>query len=505
MDIKINLINIVLAFGILTTSCIGEVNKEPNILPAVQSWQGGKGFVKINEKSKVITNADLKGFANNYIERLSEVSGLNLKTGTKGSEGTGNIKFEIVKVDSLNKEGYIITIGDNVLIRANTEKGLSNGAQTLTQMMAQGDIPKGKIVDYPLVSERAFMMDAGRKFFSVDYVKKTIREMSNYKLNYLHLHFTDWSGFRLKSDKFPGLASDEAYSKEDIRYLQDYAKKYNVEIIPEIDLPAHATEILRYDPSLGFSCESMLTAKWLPDSVNKEKVGWILDVTRPKTREFIHELLTEFIPLFDSKYFHIGGDEWQFDNQKDACEDLVRYAKKRGFKHTGDVFVDWVNETNKLVKSYGKTTHIWSWWGYTHNGQLSNETELKPDEDIIVNVWNENRYYEVLEEGYNIIATPETGVGALYITPGDKGVKPGDYGYFDSKGIYEDWQPDFENQQINGYKVCLWADRVEHKHESWFDQYTELPLAVFSEKMWTGKSKGSLDDFLIRKKQVDLK
>jgi hexosaminidase len=219
-------------------------------------------------------------------------------------------------------------------------------------------------------------------------------------------------------------------------------------------------------------------------------------MTKPEVRRFITTLLDEFIPLFDAPYFHIGGDEWQYDNQKLACEELVTYAESLGFDEPGDVFVSWINEINTQVKSYGKTTQIWNWWRFSPNDELQNRTTIQPDKDIVINVWNQSRKEQILEDGYQVIISPEVGEGALYISPGFNGTNPGDYGYFDNKYNYEQWNPAL-NSQIQGYKICMWSDRVEDKPDSWFDQFAERPKAIFAEKTWGTKSASKIEDFII--------
>src|SRR5690606_29222979 len=142
--------------------------------------------------------------------------------------------------------------------------------------------------------------------------------------------------------------------------------------------------------------------KFFPDpELTIYNAGWILDVTKPVTRQFVKELLDEFIPLFDGPYFHIGGDEWQFDDQKEECPELMAYTKKNGLKYPGDVFVEWINEVNQQVKSYGKTTQIWNWWSYNSptNGKV-NKSSISPDKDIVINVWNKIQEEEILASGY---------------------------------------------------------------------------------------------------------
>lgn len=476
-------------------------NNKPNVIPAIQEWKSEIGFFKLSKSSKISIDDTNQDLAQTFADDLNILTGLTVQVGDNGASN-GDIAIVIDSMSSsLSKEAYSVKIGNNIHIKASDKSGAFYATQTLLQILSQDslhtNIPKGEINDFPKITERAFMLDIGRKYFSMNYIKKTIRNMAWYKLNVFHIHFSDWSGFRLKSDKFPELASEQAYSKTEIREIQDYAKKYNVMVVPEIDLPAHATEIIKYNSKFGFECESLLTARWLPDSINIAKKGWILNVTKPETRTFISELLDEFIPLFDAPYFHIGGDEWQYDDQKYACNELMEYTKKRGFKYPGDVYVEWINEVNKQVKSYGKTTQIWNWWRFSPSENQQNKTSIQPDMDIIVNVWNKPREQEILDDGYNVIITPEEGLGALYITPGSKGVKAGDYGYFDSKANYENWEPEIHDQ-IRGYKVCMWTDVVEKMEDTWFDQFADKPKAVFAEKVWGKKGSKNIEDFFER-------
>ncbi|UOB16041.1 beta-N-acetylhexosaminidase [Abyssalbus ytuae] len=482
-------------------------NDRPNVIPAIQKWEPAKGFFTLTSTSQIKVDKNHKDLAKTFADDLNLLTGINVPVENNNIlKAAINIIIDSTDI-SLSKEAYSISIDDNIHIKASNKSGAFYATQTLLQILKQDSlhvtIPKGKITDFPMIKERAFMLDIGRKYFSMDYIKKTIRNMAWYKQNVFHIHFSDWCGFRLKSDKFRGLASDKAYSKAEIREIQDYAKKYNIMVVPEIDLPAHATEILKYNPNFGFKCESMQTSGWLPDSVNVAKKGWILNITKPEVRTFVAELLDEFIPLFDAPYFHVGGDEWQYDEQKHACDELMQYTKKRGFEHPGDVYVEWINEINKQVKSYGKTTQIWNWWRFSPNAEKQNKTSIQPDLDIVINVWNRSRQKEILKDGYNVILTPETGLGSLYITPGSNGKKAGDYGYFDSKYNYETWEP-ITHEQIRGYKICMWADNVENREDTWFDKFADLPKAVFSEKVWGKKTSKKIEDFYKRVELIGL-
>lgn len=483
----------------------GPLNQKPNVLPTVKEWQAQSGFFELTKNTTVSLTENISSVAL-FVEDLALLSGksYSLAEGKK----TGEISFSYSNDAGFGEEGYSIAISEKVEVLAGTEKGIFNATQTLLQILKQepdhNRLPRGYIKDNPILNERAFMMDVGRRYYEVPYLKKVIRNMAWQKLNVLHLHFSDWSGFRLKSDKFPTLASEQAYSKQDIRDLQDYAKQYHIMIVPEIDLPAHATHIIKWNPDLAFSCESMRNTignNWLPQDLNPQNPGWILDVSKPQTKQFIKELFDEFIPLFDGPYFHVGGDEWQYDKQKMECPELVAATKQLGYQYPGDIFVAWINEVNAQVKSYGKTTQIWSWWNFSSSAEKQNVTSISPDKDVVVNVWNKETQGIILQEGYNIISTFEDGPEALYITPGLNGKVPGDYGFFDSKSIYENWQPE-TSEQFKGYKVCLWADRAEQQSDEWFNQYYEVPLMVFAEKAWGVKGSADFPAFLESTKKI---
>lgn len=271
-------------------------------------------------------------------------------------------------------------------------------------------------------------------------------------------------------------------------------------VVPEIDLPAHATTINDYNPFLAFQCASMRSARWQGEEANQAGRAWILDVTRREVRSWIRALLDEWIPLFDAPYFHIGGDEWQYDKDKFDCPEMMEATRNRGFEYPGDLLVEWINETNEQIKSYGKTTQIWNWWRFSPSERMQNQTSIQPARDIIINVWNRPRLEEIIEDGYDVIITSEEGDEGLYVTP-FHGKKPGDYGYFNSKVIYENWRPQ-ESEQIRGFKVCLWTDRVEDKPDEWFDQYIDLPKAVLAERIWGGPRNSSVEEFESRLSEV---
>ncbi|HEY5156638.1 MAG TPA: family 20 glycosylhydrolase, partial [Anaerolineales bacterium] len=120
----------------------------------------------------------------------------------------------------IGEQGYILEIDEHVKVQARTATGIFYGGQTLLQMLhqdpAHNQLLRGLAYDYPSFLQRGIMLDAGRKYWGMDYLYKIMRQMARLKLNTLHLHLSDWNAFRLQSDLHPGLSASQGYSKSDI-------------------------------------------------------------------------------------------------------------------------------------------------------------------------------------------------------------------------------------------------------------------------------------------------
>lgn len=474
---------------------------QSSVVPGLRSFQASGGELALPNHVKLFIDEkdglpEVKDNVNLFQLELQNVTALTASVDVISKVEKDGVYFKLVPhLDGLNagKECYRIKVNERIEVQATTVAGFFYAQQTLLQILKQsgGRIKKGVIEDSPNFETRAIMIDCGRRFYQISYLKKIIRQMAWYKLNTLHLHFTEWNGFRLKSEKYPGLAAEEAYSKADIEDLQNYASQYFVDIVPEIDLPAHATAITNYNPELAFSCESMRKARWQGAEADSLGKAWALDVTRPEVREWIDGLLEEWIPVFKSKYFHVGGDEYQYDPEKEQCAELMEYAESMGYEKPGDAFIVWLNDVNKKMNAAGKTTQIWNWWRFGKNA-----TSLQPDTNIVVNVWNSPRLQAIIDDGYKVIITPEE---ELYVSPGLADAEG--YGVVDCQKVYEDWEP-MMHQNILGYKVCVWSDRAEFESDEWFEAKSFDAKVVLAEKMWSGSKSDSLIQFLERVKLV---
>jgi hexosaminidase len=485
-----------LMFPCLTSWAVDpEPNAAPAIVPSLREWSGDTGTFTLATNACIVIdnrfNRELAGTASVFQDDLKQITGRDFQLVLATEPQSGGIYLTLSNSDSgIGGEGYLLQVNNAVTIRANSAVGVFYGTQTLLQILKLDTnhslVPKGTARDYPLTGYRSQMIDVGRRYYQMNYLEEQIREMAWYKMNMLHLHFTDWDGFRLVSEKYPGLATYPAYTKADVRRLQDVAKHYHVIIVPEIDLPAHAKAITDYDPSLRFSCSAMDSGHW----EGSRNGGWMLDITRPEVRAWIKGLLDEFIPEFDGPYFHIGCDEWEFEAKQWDCPELVAAMKAKGYAHPTDVLVEWINEVNKQVKSYGKTTQIWNWWDYKQS------PDLQPDKDIVINVWTASPTW-FLARGWKVIYSPEDGPDELYVSPGDGGTSMGQYGYVDSKRIYEQWQMP-ANTNLLGFQLCRWSDKVEDRSDVWLDSWAQRPLQVLAERTWGGLRSSTVQEFYAR-------
>ncbi|WP_328365506.1 family 20 glycosylhydrolase [Micromonospora zamorensis] len=472
--------------GLQVPSAAHAANLAPQVAPSVREWTGGTGVYTLTATSRILVDpahtAQLSTAATALRVDLGAISGVDVPVISSSAPATGDILLTLTTTDAgIGDQGYLLTAGPNVVVRGNAAAGVYYGTQTLLQMIKQSatatTVPAGTIRDFPQYRERGLMLDVGRHFYEMDYLENLLRRMAWLRLNTLRMHFTEWNGFRLRSDRYPGLASAQSYSKADLRRMQDVAKRYHITIVPEIDLPGHATTMTTYDPTTRFTCPSMDYAPW-PGGSNG---GWTLNLTKDSARTFAMNLLSEFVPLFDGPYFHIGGDEYQNDAAKNSCPELVSYAQARGFPYTGDVFTEFMNLMNDKVRSYGKTAQLWNWW--ETNGQ---QTSIKPSTSIVLTPYTGslNYFYNL---GYTVVGVPES---TLYVTPGLNL-------YVNAKNVYESWTPD-TNAKVNGYKIARWSDAVEHQTDEWFDQYAKRPTEVLAERLWGGPRSSTVEAFFTR-------
>ena len=431
-------------------------NPKPKVIPALMEWTGGEGSFVLSPSSRIcfdpVYASDLIEGANALKQDLFDETGLDFKIDTTKAANTGDLILTLGCTDSgIGNEGYLIEISNAVTIKANSSKGAFWGTRTFLQMIRQDPlrvrIAQGKIRDYPKWPIRDFLLDVGRMPIPMNYLKEYVKFMSYYKMNDLQLHLTDNTGFRLKGDYFPGLAStDVFYTKKEYSDFQKFARSYGVQVVSEIESPAHAGFITKYRPNLQHT------------GLGEGH----LDISRPETIQFMDSLWDDLAPAME--VVHIGTDEYTGG----VAKDLITY----------------INHTNDYLHAKGKgTVRMWG-------SQATYGGAADVGKDILVNIWDEKWYNPLtaIKDGYDIVNTNQT----WYIVP----TAPGGYADFlDVEKVYAKSNVyDFDagssvspdHPQLKGAQWCLWNDLWGSAHYSIQDVHARDrgPMKAFSQKMW---------------------
>ena len=455
------------------------VNPKPFVIPELKQWTGKDGNFTPGKNARIVCtsqNPELLRIARMFADDYQQMFGQTLSV-AQGKATSGDFVLSLSADKKLGEEGYAIKISDRVAISAPTPTGLYWSTRTLLQLAEQNQersLPQGTIRDYPDYPLRGFMIDCGRKFIPMAYLQDLVKIMAYYKMNTLQVHLNDngfkqyfehnwdktYAAFRLESETYPGLtARDGSYSKKEFIDFQKQAASNFVEIIPEIDVPAHSLALTHYKPEIG----------------SKEYGMDHLDLFKPETYEFVDALFKEYLegdnPVFVGKRVHIGTDEYS-----NAKKDVVE--KFRAFT---DHYI-------RFVEGFGKQAVVW--------GALSHakgDTPVK-SENVVMNAWY-NGYADpatMIKDGYQLISIPD---GLVYIVP-----KAGYYyDYLNEPYLYKEWTPahigkavfDEKHPSILGGMFAIWNDHVGNGisvkdiHHRIFS-----PLQTLSVKMWTGAQTG---------------
>jgi hexosaminidase len=386
-----------------------------------------------------------------------------------------------------NNEAYTLDldISKGVTISGASRNGVFHATRTLLQLTENHEnaIPSGFITDYPDYPNRGFMLDVGRKFFTIDYLRDYVKILSYFKMNEFHVHLNDngfksyynndWSktyaAFRLESDTYPGLAAkDGHYTKEEFRNLQRLGMQYGVNIIPEIDIPAHSLAFTRYMPELKASAPY---ADDHLDILNDEKL--------PAIYNFFDTLFDEYIkgdnPVFIGPDVHIGTDEYIKEGKG---RDVDNKQAKR--------FREFTNHYLNYIANSGKTPRLWGGLEWLKDNPL---TEVKPVGNAVMNAWSKDwvNAEKMLADGFKIISSPDSW---LYIVP-----VAGYYrDFLDSKWIYTNYRPEKVNGAVTlpdfqpgllGSTFAVWNDITENGISQLDVHYRTMPaIKVLSSKNW---------------------
>ena len=341
-----------------------------NLMPWPQEINENSASFNIDEQLTIhISGEDAKQRVHNnavqFLRRLANRTGIFIDAGfpIENKNASININFDAVsKLTTESDESYSLDIKKSrISINAKTDVGALRGLETLLQLVhfnkSNYYFEGVSVNDSPRFVWRGLMIDAARHFQPVDVIKRNLDAMASVKMNVFHWHLTDDQGFRVESKVFPRLQEVAAdglfYTQEQIKDVVKYASNLGIRVVPEFDVPGHASAILAAYPELG-SKEDY--------NYNVERFSGVFNPTLNPSKEvtylFLETLFREITPLFPDEYFHIGGDENE-GKHWDGNEEIQEFKKKHNLKTNHDLQTFFNIKLEKVLKKLDKKLMGW--------------------------------------------------------------------------------------------------------------------------------------------------
>jgi len=399
------------------------------------------------------------------------------------------------------KEAYRIDVAeDQILVKASGNEGAFYAGQTLLQLFAQGNtIPCMAIEDCPRFKWRAFMLDSCRHFQSVERVKRHLDMMALFKLNTLHWHLTEEEAWRIEIKRYPKLTEvgskrnpDEPdaagfYTQEQLREIVAYAKERHINIVPEVEVPAHTTAAMAAYPEL--TCEGIpipIEGVGLK-TFTQHKGRCIYCASKEESFRFIENVLEEVIDIFPSEVIHIGGDE-RPDGIWSKCPLCSALMKEKGFE-TESALQHWFMEkVNGYVLSKGRRSMAWT-----------PTLDYGVPEGQIVHDWFYGHVAEAVKQGHEVVNSKDYFTYLDYPNfPGRQ--KPDWMGDLPVERVYEfdpitEGVPEDKEYLVLGGECSLWTEFIEDDD---FDEAVYPRMLVFAETVWSPKEDRDWTDMEMR-------
>ena len=245
-------------------------------------------------------------------------------------------------------EGFTVEVGASAELTAQSRRAAVYGLRTVFEA---GELAFGRLADWPCTNERGLHLDAGRKYYTKDWIMERVKDLSRNRMNVLWLHFSENEGFRIDSERHPEVPSRFHLTKDEVREIIALCGELFVDINPALDCPGHLGAALLEHP------------RWRLNREMAEPLYSALDITNPDARAFLLELVDEYAELFaGSKVFHIGGDEFIDFNHFERFPEMDACARERLGPDCGgvDLYVDFLNQVIAHVRAKGFQVRVWN-------------------------------------------------------------------------------------------------------------------------------------------------
>jgi hexosaminidase len=381
-------------------------------------------------------------------------------------------------------ESYSLEVTDSqALLHAPTVVGALRGLETFLQLLESDRegyfIPAVQIQDKPRFRWRGLLIDIGRHYEPMEVLKRNLDAMAAVKLNVLHWHLTEDQGFRIESKKFPKLhlmGSDGLYyTQEQAREVVQYARARGIRVVPEFDIPGHATSWLVGYPELGSA----------PGPFTIERRAGIFDPTLDPTREEVYKFLDQFLAemagIFPDAYMHIGGDENK-GKQWDKNPQIQAFMKKKGIKNNEALQTYFNQRLLQILKKHGKKMMGW-------------DEIFQPDlpKDVVIQSWRGAKALaEAAKKGYDGILSSGYYIDLSY---------PASQHYIADPLPADSLLTPTEAAHILGGEATMWGEWVSPET---IDSRIWPRTAAIAERLWSAREVNDVEDMYRRLKIISL-
>lgn len=483
----------------LTSISQNKLSEKYNLMPWPKEISETSAKFIINNSITISINGEDKGrvynVAVNFLRRLSGRTGVFINEGfpVLNDKGSIQISFDTISNLTINDdESYILMVDNGTIrIKAKTDVGAIRGLETLLQLTQNNEInyffPGVTITDSPRFVWRGLMIDAARHFQPLDVIKRNLDAMASVKMNVFHWHLTDDQGFRVESKIYPKLqefASDgQFYTHEQIKDVVAYADDLGIRVVPEFDVPGHASALLTAYPELGSKEGYDYSIERFAGVFNPT-----LNPTKEITYEFLDNLFTEIAPLFPDTYFHIGGDENE-GKHWDENESIQIFKKEHNLKDNHDLQTYFNVKLEKILNKLGKKLMGW-------------DEIMTPNmpTTAVIHSWRGEQ--EALPKGGSLIAAAKAGYQTVlsngyYI---DRMLSVEHHYSVDPIGDVELTKE--ERSRILGGETTMWSELVTPLT---IDSRIWPRTAAIAERYWSPKEVNDIENMKFRLKDVSNK
>lgn len=435
-----------------------------------------------------------------------------------------------------HEEGYSLEVKkDNINIAGNSYAGTFYGMQSLIQLLPTQDpklksqnhrlnIPLVSIQDYPRFDYRGLHLDVARHFFPVSFLKKYIDYIALHKMNYFHWHLTDDQGWRIEIKKYPNLTKTGAwrngtiigrypgtgndnkryggyYTQDQVKEIVNYAADRHITVVPEIEMPGHASAAIAAYPWLSCFPEkaTMIPSHPSQTSILRQAQGdkkqvqetWgvfedIFCAGKDSTFSFMQDVLDEVLALFPSKYIHVGGDEAPKIHWK-QCPKCQARIKAEGLKDEHELQSYFIQRMEKYLNSKDRT--LIGWDEILEGGLAPNAWVMS---------WRgEKGGIDAANENHKVIMTPTDYVYLDYSqTKNEDSIVIGGYVPVEKVYGYEPVPKELNADKakyVQGAQGNLWTEYI--KYPSKVEYHIFPRVSALSEVLWTPKEKKDWGDF----------